>query len=128
VACAGSKYAWHAEYVAVPRNLVCAVPDGVSLRDAASATVGSIALQGIRQASLELGHVVVVTGLGLLGLLTVQLARAAGAQVIAADPVPARREAALRFGALAAAAPDDLAALVAERTQGLGADRVILTA
>jgi predicted dehydrogenase/threonine dehydrogenase-like Zn-dependent dehydrogenase len=128
VACAGSKYAWHAEYVAVPRNLLCAVPQGVSLRDAASATVGAIALQGVRQAALEIGHVVVVTGLGLLGLLSVQLARAAGAQVIAVDPVEGRREAARRFGALAAVAPDEVGALVNEITHGLGADRTILTA
>lgn len=128
VACAGAKYAWHAEYVAVPRNLLCPVPEGLSLRDAASATIGAIAMQGVRQASLELGHVVVVTGLGLLGLLTVQLARAAGARVIAVDPVESRRATALRLGAVAAAAPDDVAALVQELTGGLGADRTILAA
>ena len=91
VSCAGARYANHAQLVAVPRNLCCPVPDGVSPGDAASATVGAIALQGVRQAHLELGHVVGVVGLGLIGLLEVQLARAAGATVIAVDPQPARR-------------------------------------
>ncbi len=128
VACAGSECAWHAEFVAVPRNLVCAVPEGVRESDAASAAVGAIALQGVRQAELEIGHVVVVSGLGLVGMLTVQLARAAGAVVVAADPVAGRRDMALALGARAAAPPEDVAAMVRELTGGLGADRTIIAA
>lgn len=128
VACAGSEYAWHAELVAVPVNLVCPVPDGVSLGDAASVAVGAIALQGVRQADVELGHVVVVIGLGLVGMLTVQLLRAAGAGVVAVDPVAARRDLALRLGARAAVAPEAAVAAVLEHTQGLGADATVVAA
>ena len=128
VACAGADCAWHAEYVAVPRLLVCPLPDGVAPRAGASAAIGAIALQGVRQAQLEIGSVVVVVGLGLVGLLTVQLARAAGATVIGVDPLAERRDQAARLGARITAAPQDAAAVVRETTRGLGADRVILTA
>ena len=63
VSCGGARYANHAEYVAVPRNLCCPVPAGVSPEDAASATIGAIALHGVRQDGVELGHVVGVVGL-----------------------------------------------------------------
>src|SRR5262249_16337440 len=78
VSCAGARYANHAQFVAIPRNLCCPVPEGVAPEDAASATLGAIALQGVRQGKVELGQVVAVVGLGLIGLLTVQLARLAG--------------------------------------------------
>lgn len=128
VACAGAKYAHHAEFVAVPRNLCHPVPDGVTAEDAASATIGAIALQGVRQAEPELGHVVAVVGLGLIGLLEVQLARAAGATVIAVDPQAARQALALDLGAAHACAPDELPALAAERTAGLGLDATLIAA
>jgi len=128
VACAGADCAWHAEYVAVPRLLVCPLPEGVAARAGASAAVGAIALQGVRQAQIEIGSVVVVVGLGLIGLLTVQVARAAGASVIGVDPVPGRRAQASQLGARVTAAPDDTGLLVRELTRGLGADRVIITA
>ena len=128
VACAGADCAWHAEYVAVPRLLVCPLPEGVVARAGASAAVGAIALQGVRQAQIEIGSVVVVVGLGLIGLLTVQVARAAGASVIGVDPVPERRAQASQLGARLTAAPDDAGLLVRELTRGLGADRVIITA
>ncbi|MDQ5807763.1 MAG: oxidoreductase, partial [Actinomycetota bacterium] len=73
VACAGAGRANHAEVVSVPGNLVAAAPEGVSARDAAFATLGSIALQGVRRAEPTLGERIVVVGLGLLGQLTVQL-------------------------------------------------------
>ncbi len=128
VSCAGAKYANHAQFVAVPRNLCCLVPDGVAPEDAASATVGAIALQGVRQAHLELGHVVGVVGLGLIGLLEVQLAHAAGATVVAVDPQPTRQQLALELGALRACSPDDLPALAAEMTGGLGLDACLIAA
>ena len=77
-ACAGAGYAVHAEVVAVPRNLVVRVPQACSLRDAASATVGAIALQGVRRADVRLGETVAVIGLGLVGQLVVQLLKASG--------------------------------------------------
>jgi predicted dehydrogenase/threonine dehydrogenase-like Zn-dependent dehydrogenase len=128
VACGGARHANHAQFVAVPRNLCCPVPDGVSPQDAASATLGAIALQGVRQAHVELGHLVAVVGLGLVGLLEVQLARAAGARVIAVDVVPARRELALRLGAAFACAPDDLESLAREASGGLGLDACLIAA
>ena len=128
VSCAGARYANHAQFVSVPRNLCCPVPEGVGLEDAASATLGAIALQGVRQGGVELGHTVAVVGLGLIGLLEVQLCHAAGARVIAVDPQSARRELALRLGAAHACAPSDLDSLARELTGGLGVDVCLLAA
>jgi hypothetical protein len=108
--------------------LVCPLPEGVTERAGASAAVGAIALQGVRQAQIDIGSVVVVVGLGLIGLLTVQVARAAGAVVIGVDPVPDRRAQAMQLGARITATPDDAGLIVRELTRGLGADRVIITA
>ncbi len=129
VACAGAGIANHAEYNAVPELLSAPIPDGVSWEDAAYATLGAIALQGIRNADVRVGEYVVVIGLGLLGQLAVQILKAAGCQVAGLDPVPARRELALTGGA-ALALPPDSACLSAVRswTHGLGADGIIITA
>src|SRR3954468_2019822 len=67
VACAGAGHANHAEVVSVPGNLVVPVPEGVEFRQAAFATLGAIALQGVLRAEPTLGERVVVVGLGLLG-------------------------------------------------------------
>ncbi len=85
VACAGSGYAVHAEYVMVPQNLLVKLPDNVDDESAAFTTLGAIALQGLRLAQPQLGERVAVIGLGLLGLLTVQMARAAGCLVFGID-------------------------------------------
>lgn len=85
VACAGVDYASHAEIVAVPQNLVVKVPDEVGLDDAAFATLGAIAMQGVRQAEVNLGEKVCVIGLGLLGQITCQLLRANGCAVFGID-------------------------------------------
>jgi len=76
VACAGLGYASHAEELAVPKNLCVRLPDEVSFDAGAFATVGAIALQGVRLAELTLGESVVVIGLCLIGQLTVQLLNA----------------------------------------------------
>ncbi|MDP2012799.1 MAG: zinc-binding alcohol dehydrogenase, partial [Actinomycetota bacterium] len=89
----------HAEVVVVPRNLCAHVPDGVNDEDAAFTVVAAIGLQGIRLANPTIGECVVVTGLGLIGLLTVQLLRAQGCRVLGIDFDPARLEMARRFGA-----------------------------
>jgi D-arabinose 1-dehydrogenase-like Zn-dependent alcohol dehydrogenase len=78
VACGGAGYANHAEVNFVPKNLVVPVPDSVLMKHAAYATVGAIAMQGFRQAELQLGETVCVVGLGLLGQILVQILRAAG--------------------------------------------------
>ncbi len=85
VACAGEGIACHAECIFVPRNLCVRVPDEVELRDAAFATVGAIALHGVRQARVQIGDSVLVIGLGLVGLLAVQILKAAGCQVYGID-------------------------------------------
>src|SRR6266403_308018 len=85
VACAGANKANHAEIVAVPQNLAVRLPEGCDLESAASATVGAIALQGVRRADVRLGETVAVIGLGLIGQITVQLLKAAGCRVIGTD-------------------------------------------
>ena len=92
VACGGAGFANHAEYNYVPRNLIVKIPDGVSFEDASCATVGSIALQGVRQCEVRLGETVAVIGLGLLGQLAVQMFRASGCRVIGFDPNKSRCE------------------------------------
>ena len=99
VACAGAGYANHAEWVAVPENLVVRVPDEVALKPAAFATLGAIALQGVRVAAPTLGEIGAVIGLGLLGQLSVQLLRANGCRVLGVDLDPARVKAARDQGA-----------------------------
>ncbi len=129
VACAGAGIANHAEFIDVPVNLAARVPAGVALRDASTVTLGAIALQGVRRAQPTLGETVVVSGLGLLGLLTVQLLRAHGCAVIGVDPHPARRGLAEHFGATALDPGDGLHVdQVTRLSDGMGADAVIVTA
>lgn len=99
VACAGEGMACHAEFVSVPQNLCAHVPHKVDLKDAAFATVGAIAMNGIRQAGVSLGDSVLVIGLGLVGLLAVQLLKAAGCKVIGVDIDPLKVDSAKKCGA-----------------------------
>ncbi|MFB6838976.1 bi-domain-containing oxidoreductase [Streptomyces sp. NPDC056361] len=130
VACAGNEHALHAELNWVPKNLYTPVPDGLAPRHAAFGTVGSIALQGVRQGEPQLGESALVIGLGLIGQLVVQLLAAAGVRVIGVDPDPARCELAERLGATACADPGSAAVetAVAELTGGHGVDQVYLAA
>lgn len=130
VACAGAGYANHAEINFVPRNLVVPVPEKVSMQHAAFATVGSIALQGYRQAQMQLGETACVIGLGLLGQLLVQILRAGGMRVVGIDLVAARCRLAEKLGAQAASTPDDpaLEGLITRFTDGVGVDCVFITA
>jgi predicted dehydrogenase/threonine dehydrogenase-like Zn-dependent dehydrogenase len=120
----------HAEIVAVPRNLCARIPDSVSDEDASFTVLAAIGLQGIRLAQPTLGECVVVTGLGLIGLLTVQMLRAQGCRVLGIDLDPARLELAGRFGAEVAnpAAGDDVLARAMAFSRGNGVDAVIITA
>jgi NADPH:quinone reductase-like Zn-dependent oxidoreductase len=106
VACIGEGVATHAEYNAVPRNLVVQVPAQVSLEAASSSAVGAIALQSIRQARLELGESVAIIGLGLLGQFLVQLCRANGCRVIGVDLDPDKCSLAVKNGAESAGSPE----------------------
>ncbi|MEF9906977.1 bi-domain-containing oxidoreductase [Streptomyces sp. P9-A2] len=130
VACAGNEHALHAELNWVPKNLYAPVPDGLAPRHAAFGTVGSIALQGVRQGEPQLGDVALVIGLGLIGQLVVQLLAASGVRVVGVDPDPVRCELAERLGAAACGDPASSAVeqAVAELTGGHGVDQVYLAA
>ncbi len=130
VACAGAGYANHASVNVVPRNLVARIPDAVSFEEAAFATLGAIALQGVRRAEPGMGDRVAVLGLGLLGQITAQMLHAAGAVVIGVDVRPDRvaRAQALGLDQGFTVAERDFVAGVLERTEGRGADAVIVTA
>jgi predicted dehydrogenase/threonine dehydrogenase-like Zn-dependent dehydrogenase len=129
VACGGAGKANHADYVAVPRNLVCRVPAGCDLRTAATTTVGAIALQGVRRAEPQLGETACVVGLGLIGQITVQLLAANGVTVLGVDPDAGRLAKARELG-LADGDTDAerFQRIVRDRTGGQGADRVLVTA
>jgi predicted dehydrogenase/threonine dehydrogenase-like Zn-dependent dehydrogenase len=128
VACAGAGFANHAETNVVPMNLCARVPRPVSADDAAFATVGAIALQGVRQAQVQLGESVVVMGLGLIGLLTCQILKASGCKVYGVDPDPQRLALARELGVLAGCAPEGCLDLTAGIASGMGPDAVILAA
>jgi predicted dehydrogenase/threonine dehydrogenase-like Zn-dependent dehydrogenase len=120
----------HAEVVSVPVNLCARIPDEVSDDDAPFAVIGAIALQGIRLIEPTLGERVLVTGLGLVGLLAVQLLQAHGARVLGADVNPERCRAAEALGAktVVLAAEGALEQAVAEFTAGAGIDAALLAA
>ena len=130
VACAGAGYANHAEAVVVPQNLTVAVPPAVDLAAAATATLGAIALQGVRRAQPTLGETVGVIGLGLVGQFQVQLLKAAACRVVGIDLQRARVELARSLGLDEGLVPTDggLEARILALTQGFGLDAVILTA
>src|SRR5262249_61210740 len=122
VACAGLNYASHAEVNFVPRNLAVKIPEGLSCDAACFVTLGAIAMQGVRLAEIELGEKVVVMGLGLVGQLASQLARCAGATVLATDLDASKVEIAVKLGAHSAAPdPERLPSAVAQCTGGGGA-------
>jgi len=127
VACAGSGYATHAEYNLVPRNLLTPLPDEVDFESAAFATLGAIALHGFRLSQPQLGESIAVIGLGLLGLLTAQLASAAGCRVLGIDLDPQRIGLAASLG-LTAAARQDAEAASQTFTGNRGFDAIIICA
>ena len=120
----------HAEVVSVPFNLSAKVPDAVSDDEAAFTVLAAIALQGIRLVQPTLGETVVVTGLGLVGLITVQLLRAHGCRVLALDFDPEKLALAKQFGAevVDLAAGQDPVSMATAYSRGRGVDAVIVTA
>ena len=136
VACAGAGYAVHAEIACVPRLLAARIPprdplvgDEVSFDEAAFATLGAVALHGIRTAEVKLGDIVAVIGLGLLGQLTVQLLKAAGCRAFGMDIDPSRADLALQLGVDAVATSESaFQDLCAEASLGLGVDSVLIAA
>lgn len=117
----------HAEMVAVPRNLVAKVPPGVRAHDAAFTVVASIALQGLRLAAPTLGETVVVVGLGLVGQLAAQLARAHGCRVMGLDIDQAKIATAASLGVEGFSTGNGVQAVL-DATGGVGADAVLIAA
>lgn len=127
VACAGGGYAVHAEYNVVPRNLLTPLPDNVDFESAAFTTLGAIALHGFRLAEPQLGESVAVIGMGLLGLLTGQIAAAAGCHVMGIDVNPERIALASSLG-LQACLREGAEDLAVAFTANRGFDVVIICA
>ena len=127
VACAGGGYAIHGQYAAVPRLLVARLPDRVGFEAGAFATLAAIALHGLRLAEVQVGEVVAVIGLGLIGQLAVGLAHAAGAEVYGIDLRAERVRLAERMGARGFLRQGAEAA-VAAAGGGKGVDAVLICA
>jgi predicted dehydrogenase/threonine dehydrogenase-like Zn-dependent dehydrogenase len=120
----------HADVVKVAKNLCARIPKTVDDESAAFVVVASIGLQGIRLAQPTLGEVFVVTGVGLIGLLTLQMLRAQGCRVLAIDFDESKLSLARQFGAATCnpgAGEDPVAAGLA-LSRGKGVDGVIITA
>ena len=120
----------HAEYVCVPKNLAAHVPDSISDEEAAFTVIGSIGLQGIRLCKPQLGETIVVTGLGLIGLITAELLLANGCRVIGIDPDPGKIAIARKKGVIAVnpRETEDVVKFVQDITNQAGADGVLITA
>ena len=119
----------HAEFVSIPKNLVAHIPDNVSDEQAAFTVIGSIGLQGIRLLNPTLGETIVVTGLGLIGLMTAQLLVANGCKVIGVDFDESKLTLAKNWGIITFNPKSgDVVKFVEENTDGIGADAVIITA
>ncbi|MBC7952296.1 MAG: bi-domain-containing oxidoreductase [Rhodospirillaceae bacterium] len=130
VALAGAGLANHAELNVVPRNLVAPIPDGVTDEEACFGTLASIAMAGVRNLGPQLGDVVLVLGVGLVGQLASQLLSLSGARVVAVDVDPSRLELAKRSGAelVWRLGEPGLAEAVAALTGGQGCDGILIAA
>jgi predicted dehydrogenase/threonine dehydrogenase-like Zn-dependent dehydrogenase len=129
VACAGAGYATHAEMLSVPKNLCVRIPDGVDFESGAFATLGAIALQGIRLAGPTLGESVAVIGLGLVGQIAVQLLKANGCFVFGVDLDEWKVDLARQLGDDDGCVMQEAAKqAVIDWSRGRGADAVIITA
>lgn len=120
----------HAEIVRVPKNLCAAIPDNVDDESAAFTVLAAIAMQGVRIANPTIGETVVVTGLGLIGLITVQLLRANGCRVLGIDFDSSKCAMAREFGAetVDLSKGEDPLAKANAFSRGTGVDAVIITA
>lgn len=128
VACGGGGHAVHAEFAAVPQNLMVKIPESVDFEQAAFTTVGAVAMQGFRLSEAQIGARVAVIGLGLLGLLTVGIASAAGCQVLGIDLDPHRVDLARKMGARKAVVRSEAVTANENFTRGVGSDAVLICA
>lgn len=121
---------YHAEVVRVPKNLVVSIPDEVDDETAAFTVLGAIAMQGVRLANPTIGEAVVVMGLGLIGLLTVQILKANGCRVLGIDFDSAKCELAKQFGAevVDLSKEQDPIVIADAFSRGRGVDAVIIAA
>jgi predicted dehydrogenase len=127
VACAGGGFAVHAEYATIPCNLLAPLPDTVSDEAAAFTTLGAIAMHGFRLTNVQLGERVAIIGLGLVGLLAVEIANAAGCAVLGVDIDPDRVALAQQLGATAVLRAGAIEAAQAF-SRGYGCDAVLICA
>lgn len=130
VACGGAAFAHHADMVSVPMHLAVKLSDATHVKEASITTIGAIALQGLRRADVNLGETVCVFGLGLIGQLTVQLARLAGCFVIGIDLDSSRLDLAKQYGAdvCLQGGVHDVIKEIATLTSHRGVDATIITA
>ena len=130
VSCSGVGYANHAEIICAPKNLTVKLPETIDLKQAAFTTLGSIAMQGVRQAQVQLGEYVVVLGLGLVGQITAQLLNISGCRVIGIDLLKSRVDLAKKSGIYKGiiSSKCDPVKAVLSYTEGIGADVVIICA
>ncbi len=120
----------HAQLAAVGRNLCARIPDAVQDESAAFTVIGAVGLQGLRLLEPSLGESVAVIGLGLIGLITVQILRANGCRVLGMDPDPARTALARRFGATTVelSRGEDPVRAAEDFSRGRGVDGVLIAA
>ncbi|WP_299534744.1 bi-domain-containing oxidoreductase [Ulvibacterium sp.] len=120
----------HAEFVCIPKNLVVPIPKNVTDEEACFTVIGSIGLQGIRLLKPTFGETVVVIGLGLIGLITAQLLKANGCEVIGYDLDKDKVNLASSFGITAfnPGEGSEPVKFVMDKTNGIGCDGVVITA
>jgi predicted dehydrogenase/threonine dehydrogenase-like Zn-dependent dehydrogenase len=130
VAAAGGGYAYHAELVAVPKNLVTIIPDKLCYKEASTLALGAIALHSVRRINLEVGEFCVVIGTGILGLIALQILKCSGIRVIAVDIDKDRLVLARELGAefVIHSKAEDIVKSVENFTGGYGADGVLFAA
>jgi predicted dehydrogenase/threonine dehydrogenase-like Zn-dependent dehydrogenase len=127
VACGGAQSAYHSEIDLVTRNLIVKVPENVDMSEAAFATIGAIAMQGIRRAERSFGETIIIIGLGLLGNLGAQISQSQGYKVIGFDLDRKRVDLSKNLGIESYLLKEvDPLKKVWEKTDGFGADAVVL--
>jgi threonine dehydrogenase-like Zn-dependent dehydrogenase len=130
VACMGAGLANHAEYVAVPKNLVVPIPDGVAFEEASFAALGCIALQGIRRLELTPGERIGVIGLGLIGQISIRILKALGYEAFGIDLEEVKAGKAREVEGVSAwsTVSVDSVARIMDATDGMGLDGVVIAA
>lgn len=128
VACGGGNYATHSEFNYIPENLCVRLKENTNMKYASMATIGAIAIQGLRQANLQFGETIGIIGMGLIGQLMLQIANASGFKVLAIDIDRERVELALKHNAAKGAifGEDNLKEISLEMTDGFGLDAIFL--